>query len=143
MGNEAQHAVFPLTTMKISEKVDYWLDIADYDIQTARSLHHSGRYLYTVFMCQQAIEKIFKANYMGKFSKEAPFSHNLVYLNSLLELGTSDKQLKIIAELTTYYIEGRYPTYKKKLSALINEAKSESILKKTEELFKWFKSKLK
>lgn len=94
-------------------------------------------------MCQQAIEKILKGNYIKRFSKEAPFSHNLVYLNSLLELGTSDKQLKLIAKLTTYYIEGRYPTYKKKLSALINEAKSESILKKTEELFKWLKSTLK
>lgn len=129
--------------MEISEKVEYWLDIADYDIQTARSLHHSGRYLYTVFLCQQAIEKILKANYMRRFSKEAPFSHNLVYLNSLMELGTSDKQLKVIAELTTYYIEGRYPTYKKKLSALIDEANSKSILKRTEELFKWLKSKLK
>ena len=83
--------------MDISQKIDYWLDIADYDIQTARSLHSSGRYLYAVFMCQQATEKMLKANYMGKFSKEAPFSHNLVYLNSLMELGISDKQLKLIA----------------------------------------------
>ena len=60
-----------------------------------------------------------------------------------MELGTSDKQLKLIAELTAYYIEGRYPTYKKKLSALIDEAKSTSILKETEVLFKWLKSKLK
>jgi len=129
--------------MEISEKIAYWLDIADYDIQTARSLHSSGRYLYTVFMCQQATEKILKANYIRKFSREAPFSHNLVYLNSLIELGTSDKQLKLIAELTTYYIEGRYPTYKKKLSALIAEDKSTSILKETEALFKWLKLKLK
>ena len=128
--------------MEISEKIEYWLDIADYDIQTARSLHNSRRYLYTVFMCQQAVEKMLKANYIKRFSKEAPFSHNLVYLNSLMELGTSDKQLKLIAELTTYYIEGRYPTYKKKLSALIDEAKSISILKETEVFFKWLKSKL-
>jgi hypothetical protein len=32
--------------MDISEKVDYWLDIADYDMETARSLQKSGRYLY-------------------------------------------------------------------------------------------------
>ncbi|MCD6297180.1 MAG: HEPN domain-containing protein [Deltaproteobacteria bacterium] len=129
--------------MEISEKIEYWVDIAEYDMQTARSLHGSGRYLYTVFMCQQAAEKMLKANYIQRFSKEAPFSHNLVYLNSLMELGASDKQLKLIAELTAYYIEGRYPTYKKKLSTLIDEEKSSSILKQTEELFKWLKSKLK
>ncbi len=129
--------------MEISEKIEYWLDIADYDRQTARSLQNAGRYLYTVFMCQQATEKMLKANYIRIFAKEAPFSHNLVYLNSLMELGTSDKQLKLMAELTTYYIEGRYPTYKKKLSALIGREKSTSILKETEALFKWLKSKLK
>ncbi|MDL1983672.1 MAG: HEPN domain-containing protein [Deltaproteobacteria bacterium] len=128
--------------MDISEKVDYWLDIADYDMETARSLQKSGRYLYTVFICQQAVEKLLKANYMKRFSKEAPFSHNLVYLNSLVELGTSDSHLKLIAELTTFYIEGRYPVYKKKLSAMIDKEKSSSILKRTEELFKWLKSKL-
>jgi len=40
-------------------------------------------------------------------------------------------------------IEGRYPMYKKKLSTLIVEGKSTSILKETEVLFKWVKSKLK
>ena len=59
--------------MEISEKIEYWLDIADYDIQTARSMQNTGRYLYTVFMCQQAAEKILKANYIRRFSKEAPF----------------------------------------------------------------------
>ncbi len=129
--------------MEISEKVEYWRDIADYDIQTARSMQTAGRYLYTVFMCRQASEKLLKANYIRKFSKEAPFSHNLVYLNSLMALSTSDKQIKLMAELTTYYIEGRYPTYKKKLSALIDREKAGSILRETEALFEWLTSKLK
>jgi HEPN domain-containing protein len=129
--------------MEIIEKVEYWLDIADYDMKTARSLQKSKRYLHTVFMCQQAVEKLLKANYLKIFSGEAPFSHNLVYLESLMNLGASDNHLKLIAELTTYYIEGRYPTYKKKLSSLIDRDKSSSILKQSEELFKWLKLKLK
>ena len=70
---------------------------------------------------------------------EAPFSHNLVYLESLMELGISDKQLELISELTAYYIEARYPSYKEKLTALIGEDKSTSILNRTETLFKWLK----
>jgi HEPN domain-containing protein len=129
--------------MEISEKVEYWLDIAEYDMQTARSMHKSGRYLYTVFMCEQAIEKILKANYLQKLSREAPYSHNLVYLESLMELGISNKDLELIAELTTYYIEARYPSYKKKLTSLIGKGRSSSVLNRTEGVFKWLKSKLK
>jgi HEPN domain-containing protein len=128
--------------MTKSEKIAYWLDIAEYDLGTARSLHKSGRYLYTVFMCQQAIEKIFKALYLRQFNKEAPFSHNLVYLQAVLNLHISEDNMGLIAELTAYYIEGRYPTYKEKLSSLVKKEKSLEILKKTEGLFKWLKSNL-
>ncbi|MBA4349029.1 MAG: hypothetical protein C0415_03450 [Thermodesulfovibrio sp.] len=129
--------------MKISEKIEYWVDIADYDIKTASSLHKSGRYLYTVFMCQQAIEKILKAVHLYKFSKDAPLSHNLVYLQGLLKLNLKKDQLKLLAELTAYYIEGRYPSYKAKLSELVNKKKSAEIFKKSGELFKWLKLRLK
>ena len=87
--------------MKLSEKIDYWLDIADYDIETSYHMQSSNRYLYTVFMCQQAIEKILKALHLKKFSKEAPPSHNLVYLQSLLDLNLTQTQLQLLADLTT------------------------------------------
>ena len=96
--------------MDPKKKIEYWLDIADYDMQTAHHMQRSNRYLYAVFMCQQAIEKILKALYIQKLGKEAPFSHNLVYLHSLIDVGLTDEKLLTMAELTTYYIEGRYPT---------------------------------
>lgn len=129
--------------MKLSEKIEYWMDIADYDINTARAMHKNGRYLYTVFMCQQAVEKILKAFHLQERSKDAPLSHNLVYLQSLLGLEPSEEHLKLLAELTTYYIEGRYPSYKEKLSTLVKKEKSSDILKQTEELYKWLRQKVK
>ncbi len=39
--------------MTPEEKVEHWLDIAEYDLETAAAMQKSGRYLYTVFMCQQ------------------------------------------------------------------------------------------
>ena len=122
--------------MNISEKIEYWLDIADYDMETSRSMQKSGRYLYTVFMCQQAIEKVLKALYLQEISKEAPLSHNLVYLQSLLRLNLSKAQLRVLADLTTYYIEGRYPSYKKRLSTLIGREKGSKILKESEEIYR-------
>ena len=38
-----------------------WLERVDYDLETARAIYKAGRYLYVVFMCQQAIEKNIKA----------------------------------------------------------------------------------
>ena|SRR3989338_5581556 len=129
--------------MNLSEKIEYWIDIADYDIKTAKSLHRNGRYLYTVFMSQQAVEKLLKAMHLQKNAKEAPLSHNLIYLQSLLDMDLSDEQLKLLAELTTYYIEGRYPSYKEKLSTLVKKEKSSEILKQTEEFYKWLRQRIK
>ena len=41
--------------------VKSWVDASRYDLATARALLKSRRYLYVLFMCQQAIEKILKA----------------------------------------------------------------------------------
>ncbi len=42
--------------MTLEEKIEHWLDIAEYDLETAAAMQNSARYLYTVFMCQQAKE---------------------------------------------------------------------------------------
>ena len=47
--------------MTKDEKVQYWLDIAKYDIDTAEAMHQTGRWLYVAFMCHQVIEKTLKA----------------------------------------------------------------------------------
>ena len=52
--------------MTSQEKVEHWLDIAEYDLETAAAMQQSGRYLYTVFMCQQAFEKLLKAIYLQR-----------------------------------------------------------------------------
>ena len=45
----------------MNAKVQYWIEISDYDLDTAEAMLGSTRYLYVGFMCHQAIEKIFKA----------------------------------------------------------------------------------
>ena len=45
----------------MSDSVKYWLDLADYDIETAKAMLNSGRLLYVGFMCHQTIEKALKA----------------------------------------------------------------------------------
>ena len=54
------------------EKYDYWEDIANYDLDTAEAMFNSGRYLYVVFMCQQAVEKLVKGLYVLNKGEEPP-----------------------------------------------------------------------
>lgn len=128
--------------MDVKEKVGFWVENAEYDLQTAEVMHQSARYSYTAFMCQQALEKIIKAVYLQENKAEAPRSHNLSYLVGLLNLNIEADLINLLAELSTYYIEGRYPTYKEKISQLINKDKSQTILIQTGEAFKWLKSQI-
>ena len=35
-----------------------WIALAEYDLETGRHMLATGRYLYVVFMCHMALEKI-------------------------------------------------------------------------------------
>ena len=39
----------------------YWINLSKYDIDTAKAMLASRSYLYVLFTCQQAIEKMLKA----------------------------------------------------------------------------------
>jgi HEPN domain-containing protein len=128
---------------RMDNKVQYWIDIADYDMKTASSMHKAGRYLYSVFMCQQAVEKILKAIFIKNKKQEPPFSHNLIYIHSLLDIKLKAPHVQLLGKLTAYYIEGRYPSYKEYLSGLISKKVSSVTLKETKELYKCLKLTLK
>jgi len=49
--------------MRTSDKIEYWVDIADYDIKTARSMHEAGKYLYSVFIQKNSTSKHFESQF--------------------------------------------------------------------------------
>ena len=63
--------------MSINEKVQYWIEIAEYDLKTAKVMLDGKRFLYVGFMCHQVIEKMLKAYYTFNIKKVPPFIHNL------------------------------------------------------------------
>lgn len=40
----------------MNEKVKYWIDLAEYDFETAKAMFDTKRYLYVGFMCHQTID---------------------------------------------------------------------------------------
>jgi HEPN domain-containing protein len=63
--------------MTTEEKFEYWLDIAEYDLRTAEAMFETGRWLYVVFMCQQAIEKLCKGLYVLYVDDNVPHVHTI------------------------------------------------------------------
>ncbi len=55
----------------MDNKVDYWLEMSDYDFETAKAMLATQRYLYVGFMCHQVIEKALKA-YWTMYLKNRP-----------------------------------------------------------------------
>ncbi len=128
----------------MDEKTKYWVDLSEYDLDTAKSMLETGRYLYVGFMCHQVIEKIIKGYWQHIKNELPPKTHNLSLLfknTGLSELLSSDLS-DFIDELEPLNIEARYPTYKDALISKMDKKYSESILNKTRDLHLWIKQKL-
>jgi len=129
--------------MTRAEKVEHWLDIARYDLQTATAMFNSRRYLYTVFMCEQAMEKLLKAAYIAQVNENHPWGHDLDEIAGKLPLQFSPEHLQLFHRLTAFYIKGRYPSYKQKLSKLINRQEAQEVLTLSKRTFRWLSSQFK
>jgi len=127
--------------MTNEQKYEYWLDIAEYDIVTAEAMLNGGRWLYVLFMCQQAVEKLVKGLYILYVDDNVPRTHNIRLLveafESKLPFGVSPDKYSLFDKLTQYYLNNRYPEYISKLSSQVKEPEASSILVKTKEAFAW------
>jgi HEPN domain-containing protein len=130
--------------MDKSERVTYWLEIAEYDLETAFAMQQTKRYLYVGFMCHQVIEKMLKAYYCSVNENTPPYTHSLSRLaehSSLLNEMT-EEQLAILDELEPLNIEARYPSYKERLMKSLDENRCNKILLDTQNLQLWIKARL-
>ncbi len=128
----------------MDDKVKYWLELSDYDLDTALAMLNSKRYLYVGFMCHQTIEKIFKAYYTSRKSETAPYSHSLSYLAKKGEFYEefSDHQKDFIDQIEPLNIEARYPSQKERLLRSLTQEKCIEIFEQTNKLQQWIKEKL-
>ena len=99
--------------MDAQEKYEYWLDIAEYDLETASAMYTSGRWLYVAFMCQQAIEKLIKGLYTLYVDDNVPRLHNINFIlerfEDKLPTTISEEKYQFFDTLTKYYLNNRYP----------------------------------
>ncbi len=92
-----------------------WLKQAEYDMDTAKAMLKTGRYIYAVFMCHLAIEKVIKGTYSKIIKKDPPKTHDLVYLSELTSLNLAKDLTKFLDSLNDVSIPTRYPDELEKL----------------------------
>ena len=121
-----------------------WLDRVTYDLDTAKAMLQTGRLIYAVFMCQQSLEKCFKAllSYQGK---EIIPIHNLRRLAELSVVihELNDDALIKLDFLFSYYLNARYKEDLQQLSRGITETTAQDFIQFTEDLIKWLCQKMK
>ena len=123
--------------------INYWFNMADYDLKTAQVMLDGRRYLYVGFMCHQVIEKALKGLYVKQHNKIPPYTHNLLTLCADLNLNLTKEQQDFFTELNPLNIEARYPEMKEKLGKAISKKKASILLEDTKNTYKWLRSKKK
>ena len=124
-------------------KPDYWLEMAEYDIDSAKVMQQGGRYLYVGFLCHLTAEKALKAIISSKGTTPLKI-HTLTRLAELA--GVKDKltseQKTLLGELHPLNIEARYSAYKDKIAEILNREYCEKLIERTEAFFAWIKQEL-
>lgn len=126
----------------MSETEQGWVDQAKYDLDTARAMLSSGRYLYVLFCCQQAIEKALKAVIVRKTGELPPRVHNLSRLAEVAKIELNQKQVRFLGQLSAYYIQSRYPEEIKATGSTIGQELAQEVLGETELSVQWALSML-
>jgi HEPN domain-containing protein len=130
--------------MRGSEISQKWLERVDYDMETAKAMSQAGRFIYVVFMCQQALEKGFKA-FLVHRSKEVVPIHNLRRLAEHAEVVhelDEDKLVKLDF-LSHYYINARYKEDLNQLSKGVTASVAQDFIQFAEEIIAWLRQKMK
>jgi len=126
----------------MTKTIREWVDIAEYDLQTAEAMFKAKRYLYVAFMCQQALEKILKAIFVQMKKEIPPRTHNLLYLLDTLGLNLDEKDKSLLAYLNMFYLESRYPGERNRLAKEMDRKKAKDALVGAKGVIKCLRRKL-
>ena len=111
---------------------------AQYDLDTAKAMLDAERHFYVYFCCQQAVEKALKAIIAAKTKKLPPRLHNLRDLAGIAGVEADGPRLKLMLDLTNFYIHSRYPG---SVGGFADEGGTAAdVLRKSEEMVQWIYS---
>ena len=125
-------------------EVEYWLELCDDDLKTAKVLFDAKQYLWMGFICHIIAEKAIKAVVASRTNETPPKIHKLT---RLAEIGgiyekLSESHQNLLEKLTPLQIESRYPEYKERINARLTLLFCKQLIEETEEFVCWIKQQL-
>ncbi len=128
--------------MTKAEHINYWLTTAAHDLDVAESLFQNGKHDWCLFVSHLVIEKMLKAFWVRDANTKVPHIHNLLVIANGTQLQFSDEQKQFLEEITTFNIQGRYPSQKLAFYKLCTQEFTTSRYNKIKELYQWLLSQI-
>ena len=122
----------------MKEETNRWLEMAEYDLDTAEAMFRARRYIYVVFMCHLCLEKMLKGYVIEFVDSFPPYTHNLIRLAQLVKLQLPEELQKFIIKLSDQSIITRYPESLKQYT----RAHAQDYLEQTKRVFSWLRQRL-
>ena len=128
----------------VDSKITYWVELAGYDMDTAKAMLQTGRLLYVGFMCHQVVEKMLKAWWTSAMDSPPPYTHSLITLATLGGLFDllNPAGRALLDTLGPLNVECRYPADRQRILASLTPERCQMLINQTEELRQWINSKL-
>ena len=125
--------------INVQKQIDYWINGAKDDLESAEILIERKRMLHGLFFCHLVIEKTLKAHVVKISQEIAPRTHNLIFLLEKAHLELSESEEIFLGILMKYQLQGRYPDYN---PIIPDKLVVQNYLKQTENLLQWLMKKL-
>jgi HEPN domain-containing protein len=116
-----------------------WIELAEYDLDTARHMLATGRYLYVIFLCHLSLEKMLKAHVSEATQTTPVKTHDLIYLVKKSAIELPEPYLDFIGKINTASIPTRYPQDLQSALRDYPEPVARDYLRQTQELIEWLK----
>lgn len=126
----------------MADAAEQWAAQSLYDIETAKAMLDAGRYLYVLFCCQQAVEKMLKALIAKRTRELPPRLHNLMRLAEVASLTIPEDTAHLFRRLTDFYIASRYPEELEAATWNVDASQVQQTYVATEEVLRWLSAVL-
>ncbi len=129
--------------MDINEHIEYWLESAEHDWDTAKSLFSSGKYDWSLFVGHLVLEKTLKALFVQDNNNQLPpKTHNLIKIAKHTSIHLTEEQEIFMDEVNDFNLEARYPQYKNEFHKKCTLEFTKNYYHKIDEMVKWLRSRI-
>lgn len=126
--------------MTPTDIASFWKKTAQEDWETAEALFAISRYHHALFFCHLAVEKILKGLVYTKAKAHPLPIHQLVKLATQANLSLTPQQEHQLDEITSWNIEARYDSYKRKFYKKATKEFTSHWMDVAKEFFVWTKN---